>query len=335
MAGTKAAILGIAGPALAAEEAALFRRHRPAGAILFRRNVESPAQLAALTAALREELGAEAPILVDQEGGRVARLRPPHWPEFPPAALFEAGPDPAAEANAALLGMGCAAAGLDVVCAPVLDLRLPGAHGVIGDRAFSADPAEVARLGVAWIRGLQSAGCIPVIKHIPGHGRALVDSHDALPRVAATAAALAADIAPFRAAAGLGAWAMTAHILYAVWDAVRPATLSPAVIEGVIRGEVGFDGVLVSDDLAMGAMAGLSNDLAGAAIGAGCDLVLHCTGVLAEGAALLEACPPLSDAARRRMAGARAARDAARRPLDPAALVATRDRLLAPQAAVA
>ncbi len=315
MISTKAAVVGIAGPSLTAEEAALFRRHRPLGAILFRRNVVDPAQLATLTAALREELGAEAPILVDQEGGRVARLRPPHWTEFPPPSRFENGAEAAAEANAALLGAECAAVGLDVVCAPLLDLRLPGAHQVIGDRAFSADPAEVARLGGAWIRGLQAAGCIPVIKHIPGHGRALVDSHESLPRVEASAAELAADIAPFRDLADAGAWAMTAHILYAAWDAARPATLSPTVVQEVIRGEIGFDGVLVSDDLAMGAMRGLSNDLAGAAIEAGCDLVLHCTGVLAETAAALDTCPPLSDAALRRLAAAREAMLAARRPL--------------------
>ena len=310
----KAAIVGIAGTALTAEEAALFRRHRPLGAILFRRNVADPTQLAALAAALREELGAAAPILVDQEGGRVARLRPPHWAAYPPPASFEHGPEAAAEANAALLGADCAAVGLDVVCAPLLDLRLPGAHDVIGDRAFSADPAEVARLGAAWIRGLQAAGCVPVIKHIPGHGRALVDSHESLPRVGATAAELAADIAPFRDLAGSGAWAMTAHILYAAWDAGRPATLSPRIVAEVIRGAIGFDGVLVSDDLAMGAMRGLSNDLAGAAIGAGCDLVLHCTGVLAETAAMLAPCPPVSEAALRRLAAARAAVGRARRP---------------------
>jgi beta-N-acetylhexosaminidase len=311
----KAAIVGIAGTTLSSEEAVLFRRHHPLGAILFRRNVESPDQLASLTAALREELGAEAPILVDQEGGRVARLRPPHWAVYPCAASFEGGPEAAAEANAATLGMECAAVGLDVVCAPCLDLRLPGAHEVIGDRAFSADPAEVARLGAAWVRGLQSAGCIPVIKHIPGHGRAMLDSHESLPRVDATAAELEADIAPFRALAGGGAWAMTAHILYAAWDAARPATLSPMVIREVIRGAIGFDGVLVSDDLAMGAMTGLSEDLAGAAIGAGCDLVLHCTGVIEETATLLASCPAVSDAAGRRL-------EAARRALRPLPVVA-------------
>jgi beta-N-acetylhexosaminidase len=310
----KAAIIGLAGTALTAAEAAILRRHRPLGAILFRRNVENPAQLAALTAALREELGEAAPILVDQEGGRVARLRPPHWTAFPPPASFEGGPAAAAEANAALLGAECAAAGLDVVCAPLLDLRLPGAHDVIGDRAFSADPAEVSRLGAAWIRGLQSAGCVPVIKHIPGHGRALVDSHASLPRVEASAAELAADIAPFRDLAASGAWAMTAHILYAAWDSARPATLSPQVIGQVIRGAIGFEGVLVSDDLAMGAMRGLFDDLARAAIEAGCDIVLHCTGVPAETEAVLAGCPVLSDAALRRLAASREAVARARRP---------------------
>lgn len=308
----KAAIVGISGTSLTLAEAALLRTHRPLGAILFRRNVESPGQLRALNADLRDILGEAAPILVDQEGGRVARLRPPHWPEFPPAASFEGGSDAAACSNAARLGVACAESGFDVVCAPVLDLRLPEQHQIIGDRAFSADPGEVARLGAAWVAGLQQAGCVPVIKHIPGHGRALADSHESLPRVDADAALLATDIAPFRALAGSGAWAMTAHILYAAWDAARPATLSPTVIDRVIRGEIGFDGVLVSDDLAMGAMAGLGGDLAAAAIGAGCDLVLHCTGVIEETAAILATCPDLSDAALRRLHEARALRDAAR-----------------------
>jgi beta-N-acetylhexosaminidase len=328
----KAAIIGLSGPVLTAEEAALLRAARPLGAILFARNVVSPAQLAALTAQLREELGEAAPILVDQEGGRVARLRPPHWPAHPPAAVLEGRDAEATEANAALMGMACAGLGMDVVCAPVLDLRLPGQHQVIGDRALSADPAEVARLGAAWVRGLQQGGAIPVIKHIPGHGRALVDSHESLPRVEAGVADLAADIAPFRALAGSGAWAMTAHILYAAWDAQRPATLSPRIIQEVIRGEIGFDGVLISDDLSMGAMRGCSDRLAAEAIEAGCDLALHCTGVLAESAALLADCPPLSDRAAERLAAARAARDAARRaaepPRRPEVLMALRDRHL-------
>lgn len=302
----RAAIVGVSGLALTAEEVALFRAHPPAGAILFARNIATPAQVLALTASLRDLLGAEAPILVDQEGGRVARLRPPHWPAFPPAARFEGGPAPAAVANAARIGAICVALGLDVVCAPVLDLRLPGAHDVIGDRAFSAEPAEVARLGSAWIAGLHAAGAQSVIKHIPGHGRARADSHLELPRVEVGRATLDADIAPFRALAAEAGWAMTAHILYAALDAARPATLSPVIIRDVVRNDIGFDGVLVSDDLAMKALTGASNDLAAAALAAGCDLALHCTGRIEDNAALLPACPPLSDRAAARLQRARA-----------------------------
>ncbi len=330
----RAAIIGLSGPRLTPEEAALLRARRPVGAILFARNVVDPAQVSALTGEIRDILGAEAPILVDQEGGRVARLKPPHWERFPPAAAFEHAPEPALRANAALLGATCRAFGLDVVCAPVLDLRLPGAHGVIGDRAFSGDPAAIARLGASFVAGLQAAGCIPVVKHIPGHGRALADSHHELPRVAASAAELAADVAPFRALAGSGAWAMTAHVLYEAWDRALPATISPAVIGSIIRGDIGFDGVLVTDDLAMGALSGTANDLAGASIAAGCDLVLHCTGRLAETAALLEACPPLSDRSAARMAAARAV-STTFHGLRPEALRGLRDAALGALAAAA
>ncbi len=323
----RAAIVGLAGTELSAEERALFRATPPLGVILFARNISGPTQLRALNASLREVLGAETPILVDQEGGRVARLRPPHWPCFPAAAQFEGLGEAATQADAALLGLACRAEGFDVVCAPVLDLRLPGAHQVIGDRAFSADPAEVARLGMPWLRGLQQAGCVPVIKHIPGHGRALLDSHLDLPRVAATEAELAQDFAPFAALAGCNAWAMTAHILYEALDAALPATLSPGVIARIIRGAIGFDGVLVSDDLAMKALRGEPGALAAQAIAAGCDVVLHCTGVLAETAAALAGCPVLSERAEARLAAARAA--AQPRLLDAEALLALRDAELA------
>ena len=303
----RAAIIGLSGPILTAGEAATLRAHPPLGVILFARNIENPAQLQALNASIRAILGPDTPILVDQEGGRVARLRPPHWPAFPPAASFEGGPDAPCFANAAAIGATCRGVGFDVACAPVLDLRLPEGHGIIGDRAFSADPAEVARLGGATLRGLQSAGVIPVIKHIPGHGRALADSHLELPRVTAPAAALEADIAPFRALAGLGAWAMTAHILYEAWDAALPATLSPTIIRDVIRGAIGFDGFLISDDLAMKALSGTPADLAAQALAAGCDAVLHCTGEPAETAALLAACPEASPQALARLAASRAA----------------------------
>ncbi|MBR0647731.1 beta-N-acetylhexosaminidase [Plastoroseomonas hellenica] len=308
---TRAAIIGLAGPVLTAEEAALLRDARPLGVILFARNVQDPVQLTALTAAVRDVLGEAAPILVDQEGGRVARLRPPHWPAFPAAIAFADGPAGAARDGARRMGATCLAAGFDVVCAPVLDLRIPDAHGVIGDRAYGETPEAVARLGAAVVAGLLEAGVTPVVKHVPGHGRATADSHHELPRVTADAATLAADLHPFRALSaadgGAAFWAMTAHVLYPAWDAARPATLSPSIIGEVIRGAIGFDGVLVSDDIAMGALAGLSNDLAAEVIGAGCDVLLHCSGRIAESAAVLHATPPLSDRAAERLATARAA----------------------------
>lgn len=325
----RAAIVGLSGPALMAEEAALWRETPPLGAILFARNVVDPDQLRRLIADIRTELGEGAPILVDQEGGRVARLRGPHWPEFPAPASFEGLPEEAARANAALLGLICRDIGFDVVCAPLLDLRLPGQHQVIGDRAFAAQPAEVARLGRAWVLGLQEAGCIPVIKHIPGHGRATADSHLELPRVTASRNELAEDCGPFAALANSGAWAMTAHILYEALDPERPATLSEAVIRRVIRGAIGFQGVLVSDDLCMKALRGEPGALAQQAIAADCDLVLHCNGEPAETAALLKDCPPLSEAAEARLAAARGRMESLLRPLDPVALRAARDAHLA------
>jgi beta-N-acetylhexosaminidase len=322
----RAAIVGIAGPTLLAEEIELFRSCPPAGLILFARNVQSPQQMVGLTQAARELLGAELPILVDQEGGRVARLGPPHWPQLPPASAFEGLPAEAAQANASQIGLMCQEVGIDVVCAPVLDIRVPTAHAVIGDRAFSAAPEEVARLGAACMAGLQQAGCVPVMKHIPGHGRATVDSHLALPVVDAARERLAEDWAPFAALAGLGAWAMTAHIRYPALDAEAPATLSHRIVHEVIRWAIGFGGLLITDDLAMRALAGPADALAVQAIGAGCDLALHCTGVLAETAAVLGACPPLTDASAARMAEARAVAAAARLALpDRAVLVARRD----------
>ena len=256
----KAVILGISGPVLTDAEARWLAEHRPCGVILFRRNVETPAQLLALAAALRAVLPEHAVLMVDQEGGRVARLRPPHWLAHPPAAtigaLYQRDPTAglrAAWLTGALIGLQCAAAGFDVACAPVLDLRVPAAHDVIGDRAFGEAPEVVAALGRVMADGLLAAGVQPVGKHAPGHGRAGVDSHHDLPVVHETA--LDADIAPFAANADLP-WLMTAHIVYPVWDAQLPATLSPAVIGQVIRGRIGFDGVLVSDDLAMGTPCG-------------------------------------------------------------------------------
>ncbi|MCX7931436.1 MAG: beta-N-acetylhexosaminidase [Rhodovarius sp.] len=304
----RAAIIGLSGPALLAEEAALLEQARPLGVILFARNIRDPGQLQGLIASVRAILGEEAPVLIDQEGGRVARLRPPHWPALPAAAAFAGAPAEAISAHAAGLGRECRALGIDVVCAPVLDLRLPEGHQVIGDRAFSADPAEVARCGEAWARGLIAAGVVPVMKHIPGHGRAAADSHLELPRVAADRTALAADHAPFRAlSAALGArlWAMTAHVLYEALDPGLPATLSPAILQGLIRREIGFPGFLISDDLAMGALSGPLPERAEAALAAGCDAVLHGPGDAGANRALLAAVPPLGEAALERLAGSR------------------------------
>jgi len=343
----KAAIVGIAGAALDPAEAALFRAHPPAGVILFARNIVDPPQLAALVAALRRALPPEAVLMVDQEGGRVARLRPPHWRAHAPAAtlgaLFAQTPAHglrAAWLTGALIGLDCAAAGLDVVAAPVLDLGLPGAHAVIGDRALAADPATVGRLGRAVAAGLLAAGVQPVAKHAPGHGRATLDSHLALPTVAAND--LDADLLPFALNADLP-WAMTAHILYPAWDPARPATLSPAIIERVIRGRIGFEGVLVTDDLAMhalsgyaqsgyalaGAPAGAPADLARQALTAGCDLALYCAGEAAPTAALLAACPPMTPDSAARLGRARALARRRRLSLDAIQLANECDRLLA------
>ena len=321
----------MAGPVLTADETALFREHPPAGAILFARNIQNPPQLAALVASVRRVLP-QALLMVDQEGGRVARLRPPHWRAHPPAAaigsLFardqQAG-QRAAWLTGALIGLDCAGAGFDIAAAPVLDRTMPGAHQVIGDRSFGADPTAVGRLGRAFADGLLAAGVQPVIKHVPGHGRAMVDSHHGLPRVDADD--LEADLLPFALNADLP-WAITAHIVYPAWDASLPATLSPTVIGSIIRGRIGFKGALVTDDIAMQALAGTPADLARRALAAGCDLALYCSGELAPTEALLAACPPLADATIARLAAARALASRRRIPLDGEAFAAERDRLL-------
>jgi beta-N-acetylhexosaminidase len=258
------AFLGLSGPVLTDAERGLIREADPAGFILFGRNIQDPAQLRALTDSLREASGrAGLPVLVDQEGGRVARLGPPHWPEFPAAgrfaALYDKAPISAIEAvraNAQALGLVLAEAGFNVDCAPVLDLRHPGANEVVGDRAFGGEPMQVAALGRAMLEGLAAGGVAGVIKHIPGHGRAPADSHHDLPVVDASAEELAADLAPFRALAGRAPMAMTAHILYPAWDRQHPATLSPVIVNILIRGALGFDGLLMSDDIAMAALSG-------------------------------------------------------------------------------
>lgn len=278
-------ILGISGISLRDDEADLFSKHPPSGVILFGRNIADPKQLAALTAALRGVLPVGAILMVDQEGGRVARLRAPHWPNLPPASSL--ADEAAAFAHGLALGRMVAEAGFNMTAAPVLDLRYPGANEVIGDRALSADPAMVAALGGKIAAGIIEAGVVPVIKHIPGHGRAAVDSHVLLPRIP-TGADLAVDFQPFQANNTLP-WAMTAHIVYEQYDPVNPATLSAKVIAEIIRGEIGFTGTLVSDDLAMGALSGTFANRAQAALAAGCDVALYCPGDMAGNSEILMA----------------------------------------------
>ncbi len=328
----KSAVIGIDGLALNGSEIALLREHRPAGVILFARNIQDPAQLAALTAHVSRLLPPLAVVMVDQEGGRVARLRPPHWLAHPSAARLGALHDAdrpaglrAAWLTGALIGMEAAAAGFDVACAPVLDRAVAGADAVIGDRAYSTDPETVGDLAAAVAAGIMAAGVQPVGKHCPGHGRATVDSHAGLPRLDAIEAA---DLVPFARCAHLP-WMMTAHIVYAAQDAAHPATQSAAIIAGIVRGQLGFDGVLVSDDLGMDALSGSPAERATAALEAGCDLALHCSGVLADSAGLLAACPPATDDALGRMRAALFLAQRSRQALDPAALLAERDGLLA------
>jgi len=271
--------------------------------------------------------------MVDQEGGRVARLRPPHWHAHPPAAafghLFETSPADALRAawlTGAMIGLDCRAAGFTIAAAPVLDISVPGTHDVIGDRAFAAHPAIVARLARAAANGLLAAGIIPVGKHAPGHGRVQVDSHFALPKV--TDSDLSPDIRPFALNADLP-WMMTAHIVYDALDPHLPATLSAAVIANIIRGRIGFEGVLVTDDLAMKALSGVPADLAVQALAAGCDIALYCSGAFAPTEMLLQACPLLTPAAVPRLSAGRGmAAGHRQKSLDPASLQAERDRLL-------
>ena len=329
MAPPRAAILGVAGPRLGASERAFLREADPWGVILFERNVSDAPQLTALTSEIREALGREAVIFTDQEGGRVQRLGPPRWPRWEDAGAMVAGLDDAAAEEAMTLRFRLIAedlrgVGIDADCAPVLDLALPGADPIIGARAVSDDPERVGRLGRAARRGLEAGGVRPVIKHAPGHGRADMDSHLGPPTVAADRETLeATDFAPFRANAD-AAMAMTAHVVFAALDPGRCATLSPEII-ALIRGEIGFAGLLMSDDLSMGALSGPMRARAEAALAAGCDIVLHCNGDPAEAAAVMEAAPALSGAALSRA-------EAAARPLAPEAgfdAAAARARLAA------
>lgn len=331
------AIFGCQGPAPTAWETGFFREVRPIGFILFRRNCESSDQLRALCDGLRELVDhAEAPILIDQEGGRVVRLLPPEWRAGPPAApfgaLYERDPGAARDAvrlNALLLADELRALGVNVDCVPVLDVPVAGAHDIVGDRAFSRDPKIVAELGRLMAEAMLEGGVQPVIKHIPGHGRAIVDSHLALPRVETARPTLSAsDFLPFKACKDMP-WGMTAHILYTDIDPDRPATQSESVVGGVIRGEIGFDGVLMTDDLSMAALTGDYTDRTRAALAAGCDVALHCNGQPRQMEAVAAGAGGLSAATEARLARARAAASRAPAAIDRAATEARVAELLA------
>jgi beta-N-acetylhexosaminidase len=330
-------ILGHAGPVLGEAERSFFAELDPAGYILFRRNIVDRAQLRRLTDDLRALAGRDAlPILIDQEGGRVARMQPPEWPAFPSARafdrLYDVAPMSAIEAarsNARAIGLMLAEVGITVDCLPLLDVADPEGHDIIGDRAFGAEPMRVAALGRATLEGLRDQGVVGVAKHVPGHGRASADSHVVLPRVTVDAAALERDLEPFRRLAD-APMAMTAHVVYTAWDSERCASLSPIVIGEVIRGEIGFEGLLMSDDLGMEALQGSFGDRAVGVLAAGCDIALHCSGDMAEMLAVAGAVGPILPAARARLD--RAMATVAPVVVEPerlAALLHHRDALLA------
>jgi len=331
----KPVIFGVSGLTLTSDERDFFREADPLGYILFKRNCGDRAQMKALTDSLRELSGrSDLPILIDQEGGRVSRMQPPEWPAFPAGEafdrLYEIAPVSAIEAaraNYHALGLMLAEVGVTVDCAPLLDVRQPETTQAIGDRAFGSDPMRVAALGKAAVEGLRRGGVVGVVKHMPGHGRAVVDSHLELPRVRVDAAALESDIAPFHALAG-APMGMTCHVVFEAWDGERPATLSPTVIAEVIRGRIGFDGLLMTDDIDMKALSGTPGEKAAQALAAGCDVVLDCWArmdEMVEIAGLLgEATPECRarlDRAMATIAGAPAG--------DFAELIAKRDELLA------
>ena len=304
----RAFITGCSGTELTPEETAFFRDADPFGFILFRRNIAHPDQVRALTSAFRDAVGrADAPVLIDQEGGRVQRMTAPHWPKYPSGRVYgRLGTEDAAERRrltrlgARLIAHDLLAVGVNVDCLPVLDVPVAGAHDVIGDRAYGDEPSVVADLGRAAAEGLLDGGVLPVIKHIPGHGRAGVDSHENLPRVSASLDELRAhDFPPFRAASDMPA-AMTAHVVYEAIDPERPATLSSSVLSRVVRGELGFDGLLLTDDLSMKALGGPFRARTEAALRAGCDVALHCNGRLDEMREVAAGAPTLSGASLRR-----------------------------------
>lgn len=330
------AIFGLSGLTLTDDERAFFRDSAPAGYILFGRNIENRTQLRRLTDTLRELDGrANLPILIDQEGGRVARMKAPEWPDFPSGAAFDAlyerAPASAIEAarlNAMALASMLAEVGITVDCLPLLDVRQPGASDVIGDRALGSEPMRVAALGRAILSGLQDGGVVGVVKHIPGHGRALLDSHKALPVVDVPDRELQTDLAPF-AALRDAAMAMTCHVIFKAWDPDLPATLSPTIIDSVIRQRIGFHGLLMTDDLDMEALSGDVPSRAAAAIAAGCDLALNCWAKMDDMVGIANALAPIGADSLARLEGAMERIAGMHDERQFAALIDQRDALLA------
>jgi beta-N-acetylhexosaminidase len=314
----RAFITGVSGLVLTEDERAFLRDVRPWGFILFKRNVDNIAQASELVRQLRECVGApDAPVLIDQEGGRVQRLGPPHWPRYPAGAVFAAlyGRAPASGLRAAFLSSRLIASdlhnlGITVDCLPLADVPIAGADAVIGDRAYGTAPGQVAAIARAVAEGLGEGGILPVLKHIPGHGRATADSHLKLPVVDAPLDELdRTDFAAFRPLADLP-MAMTAHVVFSALDAAQPATTSATIIDKVIRGSIGFQGLLMSDDVSMNALQGSIAERSRAALSAGCDVILHCNGKLEEMAEVAIEAPPLAGEALRRAQRALAGRRA-------------------------
>src|SRR5664279_2980688 len=331
----RAFITGLAGLTLAANERAFVREAQPWGLIIFKRNVSTPAQVTDLIRSFRDAVGREAPVLVDQEGGRVQRLSAPHWPVYPPGAVYGALYDrekslglAAAKLAGHLIAADLAVLGIDVDCLPIADVPVAGGDPVIGDRAYGTEPGKVAAIAGAIAQGLQAGGVLPVLKHLPGHGRAGADSHHRLPVVDTDRATLEkTDFAAFKPLAGLPL-GMTAHVVFSAIDPAQPATTSVTMVHDVIRGFIGFRGLLMSDDVSMGALSGTIADRSRAAFAAGCDVVLHCNGDLNEMTAVAGAAPELSGVALQRADAALAARGA-REDFDIDAARKTFDQMIA------
>jgi beta-N-acetylhexosaminidase len=315
---SRAFITGVSGPELSAAEREFIRLERPWGFILFKRNIQTPEQVVRLVGELRQAIGdPEAPVLIDQEGGRVQRFGPPHWPVYPPGAVFGALYDidralglSAARLSARLIAADLLELGVTVDCLPLADVPVEGADAVIGNRAYGTEPSKVAAIARAVTEGLEQGGVLPVLKHIPGHGRATADTHFRLPEVDTSKAELErTDFAAFQPLADLP-MAMTAHVVFSALDPAQPATTSATIIQQVIRGVIGFQGLLMSDDVSMNALAGSIAERTRAIIAAGCDMVLHCNGDLGEMREVAAETPELSGRALERANRALASRRA-------------------------